>query len=118
MVVFIKLNIIFFGVEKCFIGYELVKGVDFDVNEQEIILGSIKGSIIFCYVEVLLIYVEVRVELGNIIQNDLDIIINKLCDRVGMLYFIFFVGYIDLKGDFMVVRGYEGVLVFNLLQEI
>ena len=117
-VVFIKPNITLSGVEKCSTGYELAKGADPDANEQETISGSIKGSIIFRYAEALLIYAEARAELGNITQNDLDITINKLRDRVGMPHLTLSVGYTDPKGDFTAARGYEGVPVSNLLQEI
>lgn len=41
---------------------------------------------IFRYAEVLLIYAEAKVELGELAQGDLDISINKLRERVGMPY--------------------------------
>jgi hypothetical protein len=41
-------------------------------------------AIILRFAEALLIYAEARAELGVITQNDLDISINKLRDRVGM----------------------------------
>lgn len=40
--------------------------------------------IIFRYAEALLIYAEAKAELGTLTQEDLDISVNKLRDRVGM----------------------------------
>lgn len=118
LVVFTKPNINLSDVEKCSTGYELAKGADSDANEQETVTGSIKASIIFRYAEALLIYAEAKAELGTITQNDLDITINKLRDRVNMPHLTVDVGYVDPKGDFTAARGYDGVPVSNLLQEI
>jgi hypothetical protein len=43
------------------------------------------GSIIFRYSEALLIYAEAKAELGTITQNDVDISVNLLRGRVGMI---------------------------------
>lgn len=117
-IIFTKPNINLSDVEKCSTGYELAKGADPDANEQETVTGSIKASIIFRYAEALLIYAEAKAELGTITQTDLDITINKLRDRVGMPHLTIDVGYEDPNGEFTAARGYEGVPVSNLLQEI
>ena len=118
LVVFTKPNINLSDVEKCSTGYELAKGADPDADEQETVPGSIKASIIFRYAEALLIYAEARAELGIITQSDLDRTVNRLRDRVGMPHLTLDVGYTDPQGDFTAARGYEGVPVSNLLQEI
>ncbi len=46
--------------------------------------GSYNDIIIFRYAEALLVYAEAKAELGTITQEDLDLSINKLRDRVGM----------------------------------
>jgi hypothetical protein len=46
------------------------------------------SKIIMRYAEALLIYAEAKAELGTITQEDLDISINKLRDRVGMPHLI------------------------------
>ncbi|MBI6117858.1 RagB/SusD family nutrient uptake outer membrane protein [Salegentibacter maritimus] len=51
--------------------------------------------IIFRYAEVLLIYAEAVAELGEIEQNDLDISINKLRERVAMPFLNVSVGFND-----------------------
>lgn len=117
-IIFTKSNINLSDVEKCSTGYELAKGADPDANEQETVPGSVKASIIFRYAEALLVYAEARAELEMITQEDLDMTINKLRDRVGMPHLTLEVGYTDPNGDFAVARGYEGVPVSNLLQEI
>src|SRR5699024_11650846 len=48
----------------------------------------ITDIILFRYAELLLIYAEAKSELGSITQEDLDISINKLRDRVGMPHLI------------------------------
>lgn len=118
VIVFTKSNINFSDVEKCSTGYELAKGADPDANEQETVPGSIKASIIFRYAEALLIFAEAKAELGTITQADLDMSINKLRDRVGMPHLSLEVGYTDPNGEFTAARGYQGVPVSNLLQEV
>ncbi|GBU08824.1 hypothetical protein AwDysgo_21550 [Bacteroidales bacterium] len=64
-------------------GYDLYKGHNPDYkqyNEAQ----STTATIYFRYAEALLIYAEAMGELGEISQNDLDLSINKLRDRVGM----------------------------------
>lgn len=117
-IIFTKSNINLTDVEKCSTGYELAKGADADADEQVTVTGSIKGSIIFRYAEALLIYAESRTELGEITQADLDETINKLRDRVGMPHLTLTVGYSDPNGAFTAARGYQGVPVSNLLQEV
>lgn len=117
-IIFSKPNINYSDTEKCATGYELAKGADSDADEQVTVTGSIKASIIFRYAEALLIYAEVRAELGELTQQDLDITVNKLRDRVGISHLTLDVGYVDPKGDFTAARGYEGVSVSNILQEI
>lgn len=46
--------------------------------------GSFNDVILFRYAEALLIYAEAKAELGTLTQEDLDISINKLRDRVGL----------------------------------
>jgi hypothetical protein len=46
------------------------------------------SKIIMRYAEALLVYAEAKAELGTITQEDLDISINKLRDRVGMPHLI------------------------------
>lgn len=117
-IIFTKPNINYSDAEKCATGYELAKGADSDADEQVTVTGSIKASILFRYAEALLIYVESRAELGEITQQDLDLTINTLRDRVGMPHLTMDVGYSDPNGEFTASRGYEGVPVSGLLQEI
>lgn len=65
-------------------GYHFIKYYNPDDFE-----GGMSGespAIILRFAEALLIYAEAQAELGVITQNDLDISINKLRDRVGMPY--------------------------------
>lgn len=117
-IIFTKPNISYSDTEKCSTGYELAKGADSDADEQVTVTGSIKASIIFRYAEALLIYAEAKVELGEITQRDLDITVNKLRDRVGFPHLSLEVGYVDPQGDFSAARGYAGVPVSAILQEI
>jgi len=117
-IIFTKPNINLSDVEKCSTGYELAKGADPDAAEQETVTGSIKASIIFRYAEALLIYAEARAELGELTQDDLDKTVNKLRDRVGMPHLTLDPGYVDPYGEFTAARGYTGVPVSNILQEI
>lgn len=48
--------------------------------------GSYNDIILFRYAEALLIYAEAKAELGTLTQDDLDISINRLRDRVGLPY--------------------------------
>lgn len=50
---------------------------------------------IFRYAEILLIYAEAVTELGEVTQDDLDISVNKLRDRVGMPHLTVDVGFVD-----------------------
>ena len=117
-IIFVKANINYSDTEKCATGYELAKGADPDADEQVTVTGSIKGSILFRYAEALLIYAEARAELDLITQADLDMTVNKLRDRVNMPHLTVAVGYTDPYGEFTSARGYEGIPVSNLLQEI
>ncbi len=117
-IIFTKPNINYSDTEKCATGYELAKGADPDADEQVTVTGSIKASILFRYAEALLIYAEARAELDQITQADLDMTINRLRDRVNMPHLTIDVGYVDPNGEFTAARGYEGVPVSNLLQEI
>lgn len=117
-IIFTKSDINLSDSEKCATGYELAKGADPNADEQVTVTGSIKASIIFRYAEALLIYAEARVELGEITQADLDKTINALRDRVGMPHLMLNVGYTDPLGEFTTARGYVGVPISNLLQEI
>ena len=108
---------------RCSTGYELCKGSvnSFLTQAEYANLGTQDyintAEIIYRYAEVLLIYAEARAELGEITQADLDISINVLRDRVGMPHLKISVGA-DPIGDFTAARGYSGVPVSNLLQEI
>ncbi len=66
-------------------GFCLYKGINPDAS-QSTSAGGWMGSIIFRYTEALLIYAEARAELGVITQQDIDITINKIRDRVGMVH--------------------------------
>lgn len=65
-------------------GYCLYKGVNPEYSQQQN-SGGWMGSIIYRFSEALLIYAEAKAEMGTITQNDLDISINLLRDRVGMI---------------------------------
>jgi hypothetical protein len=69
----------------CTTGYQIKKGLstDFfqDIHNGP---GGTTGVIYMRYAEILLTYAEARAELGLINQNDVDITINKLRDRVKM----------------------------------
>ena len=66
-------------------GYCLYKGVNTDYNQQTG-AGGTMASIIFRYTEALLIYAEAKAELGTITQADIDITVNEIRDRVGMIH--------------------------------
>ena len=65
-------------------GYCLYKGVNPEYSQQ-LGSGGWMGSIIFRFSEALLIYAEAKAELGTITQNDIDISVNLLRGRVGMI---------------------------------
>ena len=117
IVVFTKPSIDLAETRKCSTGYELAKGSSPDYTQQ-IFNACALATIFFRYAEALLIYAEAKVELGEITQSDLDISINKIRDRAGMPHLAVGVGYTDPNGDFSASRGYTGVPVSNLLQEI
>lgn len=117
IVVFTKPSIDLSETRKCATGYELAKGSN-PLYEQQIFNGCTMATIFFRYAEVLLIYAEAVAELNEINQNDLDISINKLRDRVKMPHLSLSVGFNDPNGDFTESRGYEGLTVSNILQEI
>lgn len=62
-------------------GYHMIKYYNPDDFNG---FASIAPAIILRFAEALLIYAEAQAELGAITQNDLDLSINKLRDRVGM----------------------------------
>ncbi|PTX18859.1 putative outer membrane starch-binding protein [Pontibacter mucosus] len=61
-------------------GYRVIKALP--AKDQW--TASYYDIIIFRYAEALLVYAEAKAELGTLTQQDLDISINKLRDRVGM----------------------------------
>lgn len=61
-------------------GYRVIKALP----SKDQWSSSYFDIIVFRYAEALLIYAEAKAELGTINQNDLDISINKLRDRVSM----------------------------------
>lgn len=64
-------------------GYRVIKALP-PKGEQWGFGGSYNDIVLFRYAEALLIYAEAKAELGTLTQNDLDISINKLRDRVDM----------------------------------
>ncbi len=66
-------------------GYCIYKGVNPDYS-QETGAGGTMASIIFRYTEALLVYAEAKAELGTITQADIDITVNAIRDRVGMIH--------------------------------
>jgi hypothetical protein len=118
LIIFTKPSINLNDAEKCSTGYEVCKATDPDDAEQKSPYGSDMACIIFRYAEALLIYAEARAELGELTQADLDLTVNKLRDRIGMPHLFLDPGYIDPNGEFTAARGYEGVPVSNILQEI
>lgn len=78
-------------------GYQLYKGCDPAAVHEG---GYITASIIFRYAEVLCNYAEAKAELGECSQNDLDISVNQLRDRVDMPHMTVDVGFIDPRWDF------------------
>lgn len=70
------------GETRCTTGYQQAKGrtVRVELGNSD----SETAAIIFRYAEALLNYAEAKAELGDITQNDIDISINKLRQRVNM----------------------------------
>ncbi len=82
---------VFYGVPymvRCPTGYALEKWrtnwLDSQLNNRTRDLGYIE----FRYAEALLNYVEAKGELGSLTQEDIDMTINKLRDRVGMPHLV------------------------------
>ncbi|WP_289055920.1 RagB/SusD family nutrient uptake outer membrane protein [Carboxylicivirga marina] len=69
-------------------GYQKRKGANYDGSLSGGHFQSDQGSIIFRYAEALLIYAEAKAELDDISQNELDITINVLRDRVDMPHMV------------------------------
>lgn len=67
-------------------GYRVIKALP--TRDQWGFGASVNDIIIFRYAEALLIYAEAKAELGTLTQDDLDISINKLRDRVEMPHLI------------------------------
>jgi len=118
LVIDTKPHINFNDAEKSVTGYERAKGTDNDAAEQWSPTHSDMAGIIFRYAEALLNYAEARAELGELTQADLDITVNTLRDRVGMPHLSLDPGYVDPQGEFTAARGYSGVPVSNILQEV
>ena len=66
-------------------GYCTYKGANLDFSQQQS-SGGWMASILFRYTEALLIYAEAKAELGTITQADIDMTINLIRDRVGMIH--------------------------------
>lgn len=62
-------------------GYQIIKRVGTPAEDQG---GDPRDNIIIRYPEVLLNYAEAKAELGNLSQNDIDITLNLIRDRVGL----------------------------------
>lgn len=82
---FIKPTIDLTGQFRATTGYCIYKGVNPEYS-QHLSAGGTMGSIILRYTEALLIYAEAKAELGTITQNDIDITVNAIRDRVGMIH--------------------------------
>jgi hypothetical protein len=82
---FIKPTIDLTGQFRATTGYCIYKGVNPEYT-QHLSSGGTMGSIILRYTEALLIFAEAKAELGTITQNDIDITINVIRDRVGMVH--------------------------------
>ena len=66
-------------------GYCIYKGVNPEYSEH-LSSGGTMGSIILRYTEALLIFAEAKAEIGTITQEDIDITVNAIRDRVGMVH--------------------------------
>ncbi len=62
-------------------GYQIIKAVGPPSEDQG---GGSRDAIIFRYAEVLLNYVEAKAELGTLTQDDVNITLNVIRDRVGI----------------------------------
>ena len=82
---FIKPAIDLTGQFRATTGYCIYKGVNPEYS-QHTNAGGTMGSIILRYAEALLIYAEAKAELGTITQNDIDITVNAIRDRVEMIH--------------------------------
>ncbi len=82
---FIKPAIDLTGQFRATTGYCIYKGVNPEFS-QHTSAGGTMGSIILRYTEALLIYAEAKAELGTVTQNDIDITVNLIRDRVGMIH--------------------------------
>lgn len=69
------------GEYNCLTGYQLKKGADPYVTDQD---NSETGLPLFRYAEALLNYAEAKAELGELTQVDIDKSVNKLRGRVGV----------------------------------
>lgn len=76
------------GAKYCPTGYQLKKGANPENTNkvQDTDATSITAYILFRYAEILLNYVEAKAELGALTQNDIDLTINTIRDRVGMAH--------------------------------
>jgi len=72
----------------CPTGYQIKKGSNPDNNNrvQRTDFSSETATILFRYGEVLLNYAEAKAELEELTQNDIDMSINKIRDRVDMAH--------------------------------
>lgn len=72
----------------CPTAYNLKKGSspENSLKVQTTDFTSITAAILFRYAEILLNYAEAKAELGTLTQADVDLTINKLRDRVGMVH--------------------------------
>jgi len=70
----------------CPTGYQMKKGstAENTNNAQTVDFSSTTAAIQFRYAETLLIYAEAKAELNELTQNDIDISVNKIRDRVNM----------------------------------
>ncbi len=76
------------GENFCTTGYQLKKGSSPENTNkvQTTDQTSITAYILFRYAEVLLNYVEAKAELGTLTQEDIDLTINTIRDRIGMAH--------------------------------
>ena len=73
---------------RCPTGYELQKWRTNWIDPLRNNRTADIGYIYFRYAEALLIYAEAKGELGTLTQNDVDMTINQLRDRVGMPHLV------------------------------
>mgnify|MGYP001062317813 CR=1 FL=1 len=72
----------------CGTGYESQKFRHIIVDPAVGVMNHNVDYILFRFAEALLIYAEARAELGLLTQDDVDLTINKLRDRVGMPHMV------------------------------